>query len=1180
MRDNKTTMKAIHIFRLPPLFCLAAVAAGAAPYSWQQPHAKVTAKGDLEWAPAPFAAEKGADVRYIDFENGDDTRDGRAPATAWKHHPLDPAATAAAREGAAADTFVFKRGAIYRGVLRGRLVGTAGRPVRLTVDPAWGAGEAVIAGSERVTGWRAGADREDIPEGAKVWVADLDFAPRAVWAVAADGAITRIPLARTPNWSVSDPEDVMSEWHEWEQPQWWTGQNKVVVGGKTMHLGIDTKHLTGTAEDYVGGIVWSEWGIVMGTPFASAIEHFDPVKRGIGFQGFWYDDSGTIITGNRYFLEDKPNFLDAPGEFWFDKRGDGGRLYLRLPGDADPRGVRVEAARHITLMDVTELRHVRVSGLSFRFSNVFWDLTARGFVHPDVQSAAIRLHGSGEDIRISHCRFEHVNKAVRLKAVADTDSLDGVVISDNLVRFTDHGAMDIEGSTRWGKKNPPFACFGDLKVLRNRLHEIGRRPFRSDSAHAMNIGFPETLEVAGNILERTYGAGIFVFMGKPSDATSDVPLVRGLIHHNKVVQPLLAANDWGGIETWQGGPVYVYNNISGNPGGYWNWAANKPGNARLGFAFYLDGAFKNYHFNNIAWGACNDLNSKYCNRAAFYQAVPAVLNTFANNTAYRFAEGSGWSPAGGRQLFLGNVWDDISKSVFLHGKQKEDAEATYDHYPLETVAYSRNVFHRLGGSLGLLEGATDEATDLDGFRAAAAARKLLAADVGTLATRPVLRDPAAGDFRPAPGSAAVDGGVRIFVPWSLSRTVGEWHFRRNNADPAKAIDEHWYMSPQVVNRDTYKDLPRHDLAGVGITAANYGPGPLEDWCDGCLTLDGRGGHFRLPAPPAEENPAPPPAEDPGLLTQTPADWLEVTTPAVMAVGRPATIRVRLLQPPAGQRLVVHLHWLKKDGWGGFNELSQPFSLPVDGEGPYTFTVTPKEQEGLDAFSVLVGLTPSGEWKDVTRSATARVPAAKPEPAAPATLPGPHETDGDFLLEVFFRTVAGATGGALVRNLDQRGHELTVDAAGSLVFRVQADASAQVRTPTAVNDGRWHHVIAECDRDGGALRLYLDGRKVAEAAAALQGPCRNAADLLVGEGFAGGIEFLRICLGTLAGSKTTIEELHTWQFDGPFLRDFAGRSPAGKRRDAGAIEAADAAGGLVFRVQAGAEHDSAVLLAAE
>ena len=53
--------------------------------------------------------------------------------------------------------------------------------------------------------------------------------------------------------------------------------------------------------------------------------------------------------------------------------------------------------------------------------------------------------------------------------------------------------------------------------------------------------------------------------------------------------------------------------------------------------------------------------------------------------------------------------------------------------------------------------------------------------------------------------------------------------------------------------------------------------------------------------------------------------------------------------------------------------------------------------------------------------------------------------------------------------------------------------------------------------------------------------------------AGGLEFMRIALGTLADARTDIDELYAWQFDGPFLRDFTGRRPAGARRDAGAIE---------------------------
>ncbi len=66
-------------------------------YSWQQPHAKVLPTGNLEWAPKPFVFEKGASVRYIDFDAGDDAKDGRTQQTAWKHHPWDANATGAAK---------------------------------------------------------------------------------------------------------------------------------------------------------------------------------------------------------------------------------------------------------------------------------------------------------------------------------------------------------------------------------------------------------------------------------------------------------------------------------------------------------------------------------------------------------------------------------------------------------------------------------------------------------------------------------------------------------------------------------------------------------------------------------------------------------------------------------------------------------------------------------------------------------------------------------------------------------------------------------------------------------------------------------------------------------------------------------------------------------------------------
>ena len=68
---------------------------------------------------------------------------------------------------------------------------------------------------------------------------------------------------------------------------------------------------------------------------------------------------------------------------------------------------------------------------------------------------------------------------------------------------------------------------------------------------------------------------------------------------------------------------------------------------------------------------------------------------------------------------------------------------------------------------------------------------------------------------------------------------------------------------------------------------------------------------------------------------------------------------------------------------------------------------------------------------------------------------------------------------------------------------------------------------------------------------------NPSDVLVGGGpgkafFKGQFAFLRLCLGTFADARTTIDELRAWEFAGPQFGDFTGRVPPGKR-DAGALQ---------------------------
>jgi hypothetical protein len=988
----------------------------------------------LAWKPRAFKLEKGASVRYIDFDQGKDDGDG-GQAAPWKHHPWDAAATGQAKACSGVQTYVFKRGVIYRGRLLARESGKPGDPIRLTSDPAWGKGEAVLSGAETVSGWKQGADHKDIPDAAKVWWADVPFPAKNLWEAGKDG-IQRIVLARTPNWKESDPNDPRSEWWSLEQPEWWTGKWKINFNGHRAHMGIDTKHLDKPASYYVGAIVRPEFAVVMGTPFPTRVEGFDAAKKGIIFQGIWTGDSEQEWTGNRYYLEDKPQYLDAPGEFWAESRGNSTRLYVRLTGDRDPNTTLVEAGRQISIIESADLSEVSISGLTFRYTNTHADLSQPGWGHPDVANAAIRVRGSCVGLTIVNCRFDHIaGKGLLLDAQKPEHRFDRLTFNDNDLEAIDHGALAVECGAR-----------GDVEILRNRMHDIGARPHRQDWGHALVINCPQFMHIAGNLLSRCYGAGIFVFGGKGGGDTRDVAVSRSLIHGNRVVDSLLAANDWGGIETWQCGPHYVYNNISGNAVGYWNctWKPEKKGSACLGFNYYFDGSFRNAVFNNVAWGGTADRSSKFFAQAAYYEAVPTIENTFFNNTAAHFVIASNWSPSGGRHLFLGNLLINIQGPVFQWGQLKEDKGPAPPAYPHESTAIARNVLANCGEAgkaFGVFEATGKGYRDLTSMQAAFQSHQPLAGDIGTaIARSPVVDADLKRDFHPAPGSPASETGVKVFVPWTIGRTVGEWHFRRNRRDPAVILDDHWYPAPYLVNRDTYYQTPVWPLTGVGITEKDYVPGPLEDWTEGALKLDGKDQY--------------------------------------------ATIAHQVLNKP-----YEYVHNKKKITAQG-KDLANP---------------------------------------DIDRQ--------------------------NLLIEAYLQPQSGPAAGTIVGKLADSGYQLTLNHVGGLTLTlVAAGQKAEVASGARIADGKWHHIVAEADRGAGKAVIYIDGVKTVEGKLSLPADASlsNSADLIVGKGFAGCFEYLRIARATLADSRTSIEELYDWEFDGPFLRDFTGRTPSGKGRDAGAF----------------------------
>jgi hypothetical protein len=1013
-------------------------------WSWNQAQAEVGQTGELSWKPQPFRLEAGKTVRYIDFDAGSDDSDGSREKP-WKHHPWDAAAAGKAKAQTGPVTYVFKRGVVYRGELRPTESGAEGDPIRLTSDPAWGSGEAVISGAEPVARWTKGADRADISEADKVWWTDLDWAPRCVWTKSGE----RVELARSPNWKVSDPDEVKSEWWQFEQPKWWENNCtacKIDFHGlyqtTRAHIGIDAKNLTHDESWYKGAIAHVEYGWVMGTPFPTLVEAFDAQKKGIVFQGIWLADSENITTGMHYFLEDRPQFLDVPGEFWFDKKGQGGRLYLRLPGDADPNTQAVEVAKRINLIESLGVSHVAVSGLTFRHTNQTWNITQPPWMDPNIDNAAIRVRGAAVDVRVANCRFASVSKAVLIDAATpdrahSPQPIDHVVIADNDIDQTDHGAITVN-------------CYGvgDVKVMRNHLHLIGLRTFRQDHSHALVVMFPETMEIAGNVIERTTGSGIFVFGGKGSGDAREVTLARNLIHHNKATDTLLSADDWGGIETWQSGPFYNYCNISGNPNGMGaGHDPTKPCSSRgATMAYYHDGGFKNYDFNQIAYGRSDDWMTKLAGGTAYYEATPTVENWLFNCTSTRFAYGSIWSPASGRHIFLGNIFDDICMSAFRHAQLKEDKDQSKRAYPHDGTAYGRNVFSRMNGNLAEFDG--KDRKQIEDLRAAFDGNRGMVDDVGVVASESPLRDAAKNDFRPKPGSAAAGNGVRMFVPWGLARTVGEWHFRRHTADPVTVLDEHWYMMPYYIDRDHYHTIRMNDLAGHGIAASDFAAGPLEDWTDSALTLDGK------------------------------AQWLAI----------------------ANSEMVK----------------------PID----YTARIGNQDEK---------------------RSATGK------------DLANLDIQDSSLLIEAYVQTKT--PGSVLVSKLADAGYQLAINRAGGATFSVLGGgAKSEVASGARIADGRWHHLVAELDRKSGMLAIYTDGKRTAEAKSSLPAGASlsNGADFLVaknadGHLFAGSIAYLRVARASLAESRTSIEELYDWEFDGPFLRDFCGRDIGATPRYAGALQ---------------------------
>lgn len=962
-------------------------------YSWQKPHAKVIETGDLEWQPEPFVFEKGISVRYIDFENGSDKNDGLSPENPWKHHPWDSKATENAAGCTGIHTYIFKRGVVYRGTLEAKESGTTNDPIRLTSDPDWGTGEAAIYGSRQFNeGWqKADADiAPNIPEPEKVWYLDVWLPETKVVCQVNGDEIKRVHLARIPNYQHT-PDDPLKTWWAWSRKQYDDDAKKLWL--------TDRVNFTQSNPDfYKGGTVRSqEDAIVMCTVWEQTIQEYLPDEQKISV-------TNENFGGARchYFIENTPFLLDTTNEFYYDKENN--RMFLRLDEDKDPNTTTIEAATESQLLEIDNKHNIVISGLTFGFTTA----NKVRFGYRDCISA-IRITGTCSNIELKNNVFRYVNGGITSQNGASQTS-HHITVSDNDFQVVDDLAIVFASNNEM--------YYEDMYLYRNRIYNNGARQLGRwyTSVPAM-FGEFTSGEVAGNIVDVSWGNGLDFFWGKSGSSNKYIPFIRGLVHHNKASNTLIGTNDYGGIESWQGGPTYYFNNVSHNASGYKHY-----NNTSLGLAFYFDGCFKHSVFNNIASGV-----SKQRNEASYMQVL-GLYNMYVHNTGYNteifFNGGSRNLALNGHNAYLANIGDNI-ETFFRH--ELDEAVIPFD-------AYGYNIMSNCDFR-GTLESKSKE-LDYDEFVEKLESYDSHIMQLGWEAGKPVFSNIEQYDFKPAQTGEAIDRGVKFFTAFPLYAVVGEWHFYKHPADLSIIMSENFYMTSEYSDRTKYKDVPKNHLKAHNVSEENFVTGDLENWTEGALVFDGQSTYCSI---------------DHNAASQTICDNIDMTT-------------------------------------------------------------------------------------------------------------------NNFTLEIYLKTEENHTGSAILSKFkDGNGYEVRIDGNGKIQVRLMvANAEAVSRTSSeTVNNGQWHHIVAEINRKG-TIAIYIDGKlSNGELTGIMPGEeisLTNTSDFLVGTDhadayFYGLIDFLRISKGLLYDAKTTVDELHTWMTDGPFLYDFAGQAPIGKR-DAGAIEAGE------------------------
>eukprot|EP00727_Mastigamoeba_balamuthi_P014506 m51a1_g9680 hypothetical protein (786) ;mRNA; r:1293568-1296515 len=546
----------------------------------------------------PVRTDSAADL-YVSAGSGDDSNDGRSAATAFR-------TIAKASEVATAGTTVHVADGLYRESVVPLSSGRAGAEVVYRAD----GGRAYLLGSLPGSSLRWSLS----PGTADVWQADvtgvdgLQSTPRFVAVV--DRSAGRDPsegvqllrLAREPNhrhWNSAEGGSAAAHCdpaakEDCDKPTWSARQ---LTDSKFKALG----DLVGATIVTTGAQSPDCWHRTSGHDvYRRKITAVDSAAGTVTLDADceWYAGAPSLGALCSWYVENKRQFLDDDGEFFYDAAA---KTLLVKKANLNPDSLEISTDRLKLAFDLSSKSYVRLQNLRAMFYSDAAVYEGGGW-DADSQSSL--------NVTIERCKFFYCNNGVKITRGAENPSasLRFWTIADSEMGFIDTQAL----SAVVGVSATPSPHVGasDFAVTGSYFHDLG---FNSDNVNRVGMGFENAkgFRLLNNTIARTSHTA-FIFAGTAVTAAGETYSGSILVRGNTFDAPCMGNADCGCLKFWADDgshrwrDVLVAENVCTNSVGWTKTAALRNlwgSGGYIGYGIYTDGGGGFTFWRNAVLGA-------------------------------------------------------------------------------------------------------------------------------------------------------------------------------------------------------------------------------------------------------------------------------------------------------------------------------------------------------------------------------------------------------------------------------------------------------------------------------------------------------------------------------------------------------------------------------------------------